>query len=109
MAIQGEAVAHTDLVGGGQTPLHSHAGGGGGPTVKSGTATTSGGSATVTFTTPFPDTNYAIAMSAAMGADAIIANWSGKTASGFDISTQNDKGVDVGAEVLWVAVSYSDP
>jgi hypothetical protein len=30
MALQGVAVAHADLVGGGQTDLHSHAGGGGG-------------------------------------------------------------------------------
>ena len=29
MSIQGEVVAHSELVGGGQTSLHSHAGGGG--------------------------------------------------------------------------------
>ena len=39
MAIQGEPVAHADLVSGGQTTLHSHAGGGGGPDIKAGTAT----------------------------------------------------------------------
>ena len=34
MALQGEPVAHNDLVDGSQTTLHSHAGGGGGATIS---------------------------------------------------------------------------
>jgi len=55
MTVQSEQVAHPDLVGGGQTNLHSHAGGGGAD-VKSGTTTTSGGSGSVTFNSPFTST-----------------------------------------------------
>ena len=36
MAVQGEPVAHNELVGGGQTSKHSHSGGGGGPIIKAG-------------------------------------------------------------------------
>ena len=56
MTIQGEQVAHAELVGGGQTAKHSHAGGGGGPNVKSGIVATSGGSGSVTFNTAFSST-----------------------------------------------------
>ena len=38
MTVQGEPVAHADLVNGTQTALHSHVGGGGGPDIKAGTA-----------------------------------------------------------------------
>jgi len=48
-----EYIGHADLVGGGQTALHSHAGGGG-VNVKSGTV--SGLSGSVTFNTPFGST-----------------------------------------------------
>ena len=109
MASQSEKVAQAALVGGGETALHSHAGGAGGPTVKSGTMTTTGGSGSVTFGTAFPDTNYSIALSAEMDVDAIIANWSSKTAAGFGVTTQTDKGLVVGADVLWIVVSYNDP
>ena len=34
MAIQSEQVAHSELVGGGETTKHSHAGGGGGPALQ---------------------------------------------------------------------------
>jgi len=109
MAKQNEAVAHAQLVGGGETALHSHAGGGNGPTVKAGTVTTSGGIATVTFTTAFPDVNYAILLTAVMGADANIACYSNKAAGGFDITAQNDKGVAVDCVVDWIATPYSNP
>lgn len=39
MALQTEPVAHNNLVSGGQTALHSHAGGGGGADVKAGNET----------------------------------------------------------------------
>jgi len=108
MATQGEAVAHADLVGGGQTTLHSHAGGNGAE-IKAGTVTTSGGTATVSFNTAFADANYAIALAAATGADANIANWTSKTASEFTVETQTDKGLTIDVEVLWIATPYADP
>ncbi len=51
MGIASEQPGAAPLTGGGETALHSHPGGGGGPTVKSGQAT--GGS--VTFGTAFAD------------------------------------------------------
>ena len=57
MSIASEKVAHAALVGGGQTALHSHAGGGGGPTIKSGTVTLDDGAeTTVTFGEAFTTT-----------------------------------------------------
>lgn len=55
MALQSENIGHAELVGGGQTALHSHAGGGG-VNVKSGTIAASGGSNNVTFNTAFAST-----------------------------------------------------
>jgi len=56
MALTSEQVGHSALVGGGQTALHSHAGGGGGADVKSGTIAASGGTNNVSFATPFSST-----------------------------------------------------
>lgn len=39
MVKQSEAVAHSELVDGSQTPLHTHPGGGGGADIKSGQST----------------------------------------------------------------------
>ena len=65
MAIQGEPVAHNDLVAGGETTLHSHAGGGGGFTPQifyaQGDSTSNLGTSlgTLTWTTPvYEDTGY---------------------------------------------------
>jgi len=107
MAKQDEQVAHAEMVSGGQTTLHSHAGGNGAE-IKAGTVTTSGGVTSVTFATAFPDSSYAISLTAERGADSNIANWSNKTADGFDISAQNDKGVNVNIPVDWIATPYSN-
>jgi len=57
MALQGESVAHAELVGSGQTSKHSHSGGGGGADIKSGSAVGTASSWTsVTFNTPFAST-----------------------------------------------------
>lgn len=53
--LQSEQVAHTNLVDGSQTTLHSHPGGGG-VDVKGGSITTSGGSGSVTFSSAFAST-----------------------------------------------------
>jgi len=56
MALQSEQVAHVNLVNGSETTLHSHAGGGNGVNVKSGTYVASIGSNSVTFNTAFSST-----------------------------------------------------
>lgn len=103
MAKQAEQIGHAEVVGGGQTSLHTHPGGGNGPTVKSGTVTTVSGVAFVTFITAFPDTSYAISLTAQQGADSNIANWSNKAVGGFDLRVQNDKGVNMDVAVDWIA------
>lgn len=57
--IQSEQIAHSSLVNGGQTTLHSHPAGGGVNT-KSGTVLTSGGSGVVTFNTAFTSTPFVV-------------------------------------------------
>ena len=100
----------TALTGGGVTALHSHPGGGGSGLVdKSGTITTSGGSGSVTFNTPYADTNYAIMLTAEKGVDAVIENWLIKTVNGFDVTTETDRGGVIDTEVLWMTAPYSNP
>jgi hypothetical protein len=105
MAIQSEQVAHNELVGGSQTSLHSHAGGGS-QVIKCGTATTDGnGNATVTFGTAFSDTSYSIVLTCAVGADTNITMYSNKATTGFGIKTENDQGQSEGnVSVDWVAI-----
>jgi len=102
---------HPDLTGGGETPLHSHPGGGDGPTVKSGTVTTDvNGAASVVFTTGFPDTNYAIVITAQNPGDTTICMFSNKATSGFDLKTEDDGGkVESDVVVDWVAIAYNNP
>jgi len=105
-----DKVGHHDLTSGLETTLHSHPGGGNGAVIKAGTITTDGnGVASVVFGTPFSDINYAISF-ACEAVDTVIATWSNKTAGGFNIKTENDKGVAVGnAPVNWIAMPYSNP
>lgn len=60
MALQSEQIAHVDLVNSSETTLHSHAGGGNGANVKSGTYAASTGSNSVTFNTAFSSTPQVI-------------------------------------------------
>ena len=87
------------------------AGNGSGTTVKSGTATTDGsGDATVTFSTAFPDTNYSIMLTALDPGDTCTCMYSSKTASGFSIRTEDDRGSDEGnVTVDWIAIAHYDP
>lgn len=82
----------------------------GGVNIKAGTVTTDGnGVGTVVFNTSFTDTNYAITFGCE-AVDTVIATWSNKVVSGFDVKTENDKGVVVGsAPVNWIAIPYSNP
>lgn len=111
MAGQSEQVAHAGLVSGGQTALHSHAGGGGGAEIKAGTVTTDGsGNATVTFATAFPDANYAIGLAGEGSSDDVIMTWGGKTASGFSVHAGDDTGKnESGVQVLWIATPFANP
>ena len=111
MARQKEKVGHKDLVGGGQTILHSHADGGNGAAIKAGTITTSGsGIASVVFGTAFADVDYAIILTCQHPADTAIAMFENKAVGGFDILTKNDQGQNEPTVVVdWLATPYSNP
>lgn len=104
MTITSEQIAHSQLVGGGQTALHSHSGGGS-EIIKAGSATTnSGGTTSVTFGTAFSDTNYYIALTC-QKSDAVMASYASKATTGFTINTYEDKGQAQGSvPVDWIAI-----
>ena len=105
MAIQSEQVAHKDLVGSGETTLHSHAGGGS-QIIKAGATTTGGGgSATVTFGTAFADTSYYISLTPRDPSDAVMATYANKATTGFTVYTYEDKGQSTGSVTVdWIAI-----
>lgn len=112
MVKQAETVAHEELVGGGQTSLHSHPGGGGGGLVDKGnTATTnSSGVATITFNTPYANTNYFIQVTAIGSSVFPSINSGSKTVSGFTVTVYNDRGqTQSGIPVEWCTGPYSNP
>jgi len=106
-----DGVGHPDLVGGGETTLHTHAGGGGGPIVKTGTIITdSNGAGSVVFPTPFVDVDYAICFACEGSIDVVIATWMNKTVNGFDVRSDDDGGkAEPNTIVDWMAVSFSNP
>jgi len=99
MSVAEEKIAHAELVGGGETTLHSHAGGGGGANVKSGTKVCTIGANSVTFTTAFSSTPRVVLI----GQDAALALrdalWVVRsvTTTGFDFE------VDAGCTIAWIA------
>lgn len=114
MTKQNEVVAHSELVGEGQTSMHSHLGGGGSGLVdKGGTVTTNAqGEGTVSFNTSYGSTNYFIILTSIDPGDATLAMvQSGtKAVDGFDIKTWDDGGkVEPNVEVLWCTGLYSNP
>lgn len=114
MVNQSEAVAHAELVGEGETTLHSHPGGGGGGLVDKAGMVTSDGSAEaiVTFNTPYSDLNYFIQLTAGESTDAIICNMKSgtKAVSGFTIITMDDGGkAEPNVDVYWCTGLYSNP
>ena len=110
---QNESVAAKELVDGGETALHSHAGGGGGLVNKANIVTTDGnGEGVVTFGTPYANTNYFIQLTAAEDSDAILAvvKTGTKTVDGFTVRTFEDKGQAIGnVTVYWATGPYSNP
>lgn len=114
MTKQSEQVAHNELVGGSQTILHTHPGGGGGGLVdKGGTVTTNAqGIASIVFNTSYGDTNYFIGFGVIDPGDAafIMVQDGTKTVDGFDIKSWDDGGkTEPNVTVLWFTGSYSNP
>ncbi len=104
-------VDKTDLTDGGETSLHSHAGGGGGFNGKAGSESiSSAGDYPITFTTPFADANYSIVLTPSATSKDPQVMWKSKGASGFIIeASQRGGGAFVAFICDWVAIPYSDP
>ena len=105
MTLQGEPVAHSDLVSGGQTSLHSHAGGGGGPDIKAGTASFN----TDTWTAISFNTAFATVPKVTVTANQdSIARWDftpiirNVTVNGFDCR-YDDRGQSGAVIISWIA------
>ena len=105
MALTSEQVAHSELVGGSQTSLHSHAGGGS-QVIKAGSVTTGGGgTAGVTFGSAFADTSYYISLTPQDPSDAVMATYESKATTGFTVTTYEDKGQTAeSVTVDWIAI-----
>ncbi len=106
MAVQSEQVAHSDLISGGQTSLHSHAGGGGGANVKSGfeSAVTEGGTRAVTFNTAFAATPDVVVSFADSSAEISVLAAHTVSVSGFTITvTKSGGGGSANRDVAWIA------
>jgi len=111
MTIQGEPVAHNALVAGGQTSLHSHAGGGGGPDIKAGTLTFS----TDVWTSVSFNTSFSTVPKVTVTADqSSVARWDftpiirSVTVSGFDVR-YDDRGQAGTVIVNWIATDAGNP
>lgn len=102
MTLTSEQVAHPELVEGGPTALHSHAGGGGGADVKSGDLVVPGKTWTaVTFNTEFA------AAPAVTGAVSKNASWSLRnvTVAGFEVYLNT-----IGDNTFWwIATTAGNP
>lgn len=105
MAIQGEPVAHNDLVASGQTALHSHAGGGGGPSIKAGTLSFN----TDTWVSVSFGTAFSAIPKVAVTADSdTVGRWDhppiirNVTVSGFDVR-YDDRGQAGAVVINWIA------
>ena len=114
MALQGEPVAHNDLVAGGQTALHSHAGGGngGGPDVKSGLESAISENATrvVAFATPFSSTPNVVVNFADASAEISVVAAHTVSTTGFTIAvTKSGGGGSANRDVAWIATDAGNP
>ena len=111
MTKQNEVVAHNELVGGSQTSLHSHLGGGNGTDYKAGSESiSSAGDYPITFTTAFGDANYSITLTPSSTTKDPQVMWKSKNASGFTIEAgQRGGGGFVAFTCDWVAIPHNDP
>ncbi len=106
MALQGEPVAHTELVGGGQTAKHSHAGGGGGPDIKHGfeSAITENTTRDVTFSSAFTSTPTVVAGFADNSTEISVCSANTVSTTGFTIQiTKSGGGAVRDRNVAWIA------
>lgn len=80
------------------------------PLVKAGSGTTdSNGTATISFTSDMPDTNYAILLAAENGTDTIMIMWYDKVVGGFKVKTEDDAGKDEpNVPFNYVAIQYGE-
>jgi len=110
---QSENVAHNEIVGGGQTSLHSHPGGGGGLVDKGGVTHTGVNSEVgIVFGTVYGDTNYFILLTPEYPGDGTFAmvKQGTKSVSGFTIMTYDDGGkAEPNVYVYWATGPYSNP
>ncbi len=112
MAVQSEQVAHSDLISGGQTSLHSHAGGGGGADVKSGIelAVTEGSSRVVTFATAFASIPNVVVSCADVSTQLTFAHAHTVSTSGFTIdAVKSGGGSSADRDVAWIATDAGNP
>jgi len=111
---QSEEVAHSELVAGSITSLHSHSGGGGGGLVdKGGEVITNGnGEASISFNTSYGSTNYFILLTPIDPGDGTLCMVKSgtKTVNGFTVETIDDSGkAETGVTVMWATGLYSNP
>lgn len=104
MAATEEEVAHAELVGEGQTALHSHAGGGGAD-VKSGTLVAALGNNSVTFNTAFASTPQVVLTphSSELALRDCLFKITSTSTTGFNFE------VDAAAGYSWIATDAGDP
>ena len=106
MTIQGEPVAHNDLVAGSQTSLHSHSGGGGGADVKGGfeSAIAENSTRVVSFTTAFSSAPNVVVSCADASTEISVAAAHTVSTTGFTIAvTKVGGGGSNNRDVAWIA------
>ena len=112
MALQNEDVAHSELVSGGQTALHSHGGGGGGPDLKSGleSAITEGTTRAVVFATAFASAPDVVVGFADTSTEISVCRAFSPTTAGFTIGVEKSGGGAAKArDVSWLATEAGNP
>lgn len=112
MTIQGEPVAHADLVNGSETTLHSHAGGGGGADVKSGfeSAISENSARTVTFNTAFSGTPNVVVGFADDTTQISVVHAHTVSTTGFTVQVvKSGGGGSVTRDIYWMATDAGNP
>jgi len=112
MTIQGEPVAHNDLVNGGETTLHSHAGGGGGANIKNGfeSSITEDTTRAVTFNTAFSSAPDVVVGFADSSTEISVVAAITISTTGFTIKVVKSGGGGVkDRDVAWIATDAGNP
>ena len=112
MVIQSEPAAHAELVSGGVTSKHSHTGGGGGPSLKSGleSAITEGTTRAVVFATAFASAPDVVVSFADNTAEQSTCSAYSPTTTGFTIRVDKvGGGQSRSRDVFWPATDAGNP